>query len=453
MINKIVNPLRDPIYGDLFKIAIPVALQNLVISSLSFVDTLMIGQLGEVEIAAVGIGNQLFFLYTLLLFGIGSASSIFASQFWGKKDVLNIRHTSGLGVMLGLIGALPFTFFSLLIPETLVGIFSTDPQVIELGSEYIRIVAVSYLFSAIVITMSQVQRSLERANLPFIVSVCALGLNTFLNYLLIFGKAGFPALGVKGAALATAFARGVECILLILIIYNSKENPAAGRFRDLFGFSAGFMKRFMKTASPVIINEFFWALGMTVFKIVFGRMGTSALASVNIAEAVMNLMFVALMGSATGTSVLTGKKIGEGDYTGAKNNGRKFIQLAITEAVIIAVVCALLSGLLPRGFNVPEEIKRSASRIILIFAVFLPFKSFNLHTIVGVFRGGGDTLFAAIAEISGVWCVGVVLALFTGIRLGLPIHIVYAFISLEEVSKTILCAWRLRSGKWVHDLT
>ena len=453
LLKRITDPFNETIFRDLFRIAAPVALQNLVISSLSFVDTLMIGQLGEQEIAAVGIGNQLFFLYMLLLFGIGSASGIFVSQFWGKKDYASIRRTSGLSMALGLIGALPFTAASLFLPEHLVGIFSTDGEVIALGAEYTRVVGVSYLFSGIVITMSQVQRSVERAGLPFIVSVISLGTNTLLNYLLIFGKAGLPMLGVKGAAIATAIARGLECVLLLLIIYGKGDNPAAGRFRELLGFTRTFFRSFMKTAAPVILNELFWALGMTVFKVVYGRIGTSALASINIAEAVTNLMFVVLIGSSTGTSVLTGKKIGEGDFSGARNNGRKFVRLAILESILVAIVCIILSPLLPRGFNVPEEIKQTAGRLIFIFAVFLPFKSFNLHTIVGVFRGGGDTLFAAVTEISGVWFVGVVLALVTGIWLGLPIHIVYIFVNLEEVVKSLVCLPRLRSGKWVHDLT
>ncbi|MDC7226112.1 MAG: MATE family efflux transporter [Spirochaetales bacterium] len=453
MFNKNRNPLKNEIYISLFKIAAPVALQNLIISSLSFVDTLMIGQLGEVEIAAVGIGNQLFFLYTLLLFGIGSASGIFVSQFWGKKDYASIRKTSGLSVLLGLAGALPFSFLSLIIPEKLVGIFSTDREVIRLGADYVSVVAVSYLFSAVVITMSQVQRSIEKANLPFIVSAVSLGMNTLLNWLLIFGKAGFPALGVSGAAIATAVARGVECILLIVLIYNGRENPAAGTFREMTGFSADFLKRFIKTASPVIINELFWALGMTVFKVVYGRMGTSALASVNIAEAVMNLMFVAMIGSSTGTAVLTGKKIGEGDYDGARRNGRSFIKFALIEGIVIALICAAFSGILPRGFNVDDSLKQSASIIILIFSAFLPFKSFNIHSIVGIFRGGGDTLFAAVTEIAGVWGVGVVLAFITGIYLELPVYIVYAFVSLEEVVKSVICMMRVRSEKWVHDLT
>ncbi len=445
--------LKDSIYRNLFKIAAPVALQNLVISSLSFVDTLMIGQLGEVEIAAVGIGNQLFFLYTLLLFGIGSASGVFVSQFWGKKDYGNIQRTAGLSISLGFIGALPFALLSFLIPRQIVSIFSTDSVVIELGAEYLKFVAISYLFSSVTITMSQIQRSIERAGVPFVVSVVSLGLNTLLNYLFIFGKAGFPALGVKGVALATTIARAAECLLIIIVVFKSGTNPAAGKLREMFGFSSEFLKKFMKTASPVIVNELFWALGMTVFKIVYGRMGTSALASVNIAEAVMNLMFVALIGSATGTAVLTGKTIGEGDYSAARRNGIKFIRLAVIEGVVIAAAGALLSGVLPGPFNVSDELKHSASLIILIFSGFLPFKSFNLHTIVGIFRGGGDTLYAALIEISGVWGVGVVLAFVTGIYLDFPIYFVYAFVSLEEVFKAVFNTLRVKSGKWVHDLT
>lgn len=445
--------IKNSIYRDLYKIAAPVALHNLVISSLSFVDTLMIGQLGGVEIAAVGIGNQLFFLYMLLLFGIGSASGVFISQYWGKKDYRNIKRTTGLSISLGIIGALPFAVCSFLIPEQLIKVFSTDPEVIRLGADYLRVIAVSYLFSAVTITMAQVQRSLERANLPFIVSAAALGLNTVLNYLFIFGKAGFPALGVKGVGIATAISRAVEGFLIILIVYLSRENPAAGRVNELLDFSISFLRKFTKTAWPVIVNELLWALGMTVFKVVYGRMGTDALAAVNIAESVMNLMFVALIGSATGASVLTGKKIGEGNFKEARANGRIFIRLSIAEGIIIALLAVSFSWILPEGFNVADELKRSATRIILMFAFFLPFKSYNLHTIVGIFRGGGDTFAAALIEFAGVWGVGVTLAFVSGLWLGLPVYSVYAFVSLEEVVKSVLNTIRFRSGKWLHDLT
>ncbi|MBI9107138.1 MAG: MATE family efflux transporter [Spirochaetales bacterium] len=450
---NLINQFRDPVYSGLFKIAAPVALHNLVISSLSFVDTFMIGQLGEVEIAAVGIGNQLFFLYTLLLFGIGSSCGVFISQFWGRKNIEKIRETTGLSIILGLAASLPFGALSLLIPEKIVGIFSTDADVIALGADYLKVVAVSYLFTAVTITMAQVQRSLERARLPLYVSLVSLGLNTILNYLFIFGKAGFPAWGVKGVALATAVSRLVECIVMLLLVYTNKNNPAAGSLREMTRFTRAFIKKFLITASPVIINEIFWALGMTVFKIVYGRMGTSSLAAVNIAEAVMNLMFVALIGSATGAAILTGKKIGEGDYKTAERNGRKIVKLAIAEGVIIGIITLALSGILPSGFNVSDGLKGEAAKIIIIFSLFLPFKSFNIHTIVGIFRGGGDTLYAALVEIFGVWGVGVTLAFFTGLYLGLPVYLVYLFVSLEEVVKSVFTAARVISGKWVHDLT
>ena len=447
------NYFKDPVYANLLKIAGPVALHNLIISSLSFVDTFMIGQLGEVEIAAVGIGNQLFFLYTLLLFGIGSSCGIFVSQFWGKKDIGRIRQTTGLSLILGLAGSIPFCLVSFFIPEHLVGIFSTDAEVIALGADYLKVVSISYLFSAVTITMAQVQRSLERAKLPLYVSLISLGTNTILNYLFIFGKAGFPAWGVGGVALATTIARFIECVIMLVLVYTNKDNPAAGSLREMTAFTREFLRKFLRTAAPVLINEIFWALGMTVFKIVYGRMGTSSLAAVNIAEAVMNLMFVAFIGSATGAAVLTGKKIGEGEYRIAKENGRKFVRLSILEGVIIAIITMLLSRILPSGFNVSDALKSDAAKIIFIFAIFIPFKSFNIHTIVGIFRGGGDTLYAAVVEIFGVWGIGVTLAFFTGLYLGLPIYVVYFFVCFEEVAKFIFTLTRVISGKWLHDLT
>ena len=451
--NRLSSFLSDPVFKSLFSIAGPVALHNLVMSSLSFVDTFMIGQLGEVEIAAVGIGNQLFFLYTLLLYGIGSSCGIFVSQYWGKKDQAGIRKTAGLSMLLGLAGSVPFGLVSFLIPEQLVGVFSEDAQVIALGAVYLKVVAVSYVFSAVSITMAQVQRSLERARLPLYVSLISLGVNSVLNYLFIFGAAGFPAWGVKGVALATTIARLLECIIMLLLVYAGKSNPAAGRFSELFNFGGGFIRRFVRTASPVILNEVFWALGMTVFKIVYGRMGTSELAAVNIAEAVINLMFVAFIGSATGAAVLTGKRIGEGRYDEAKSSGRKFARFSLFEGIAVGILSLALSGILPSGFNVDGLIKQNATYIIIVFAFFLPIKSFNIHTIVGVFRGGGDTLFAALVEIFGVWAVGVPLAFLSGLYFGFPIFIVYIFVSMEEIVKFFFTTRRMISGKWLHDLT
>ncbi|MDC7127403.1 MAG: MATE family efflux transporter [Spirochaetales bacterium] len=445
--------LNRTLYTELFKIALPVALNNLVISSLSFVDTLMIGQLGEVEIAAVGIGNQLFFLYTLLLFGIGSASGIFVSQFWGKKDYSKIKKTSGLSVCLGLVAASPFVICSLLIPEQIVSVFTKDDKVIVLGAEYIKTVGISYIFSSVSITMAQVQRSLERPMLPFLVSLIALGLNTTLNYFFIFGKAGFPMLGVKGVALATTISRFVECVVMLILIYKGKENPAAGSFRELFGFKVDFLKKFAVTAAPVILNEMFWALGMTVYKIVYGRMGTESLASVNIAESITNLLFIVIMGSATASAVLTGKKIGQGDYTSARKNGGKFLKLSLLEGIVVAFIGIAFSNILPNGFNVSPELKNNARLIIIVFSLYMPFKAFNTHTIVGILRGGGDTLFAAVIEIAGVWGVGVVLAVLTGLVFNFQIHIVYSFVCIEEVVKAIITLIRFKTGKWVHDLT
>jgi Na+-driven multidrug efflux pump len=151
--------------------------------------------------------------------------------------------------------------------------------------------------------------------------------------------------------------------------------------------------------------------------------------------------------------VLTGKKIGEGDYKVARENGRKFVHLAVAEGIIIGLITMALSGILPSGFNVSDALKSDATKIIFIFGIFIPFKSFNIHTIVGIFRGGGDTLYAALVEILGVWGVGVTLAFFTGLYLGLPIYLVYLFVSLEEVMKFIFTTTRVASGKWLHDLT
>ena len=433
-------------------IAVPVALNNLLISSVSFVDTLMIGQLGATAISAVGIGNQVFFLFTLMMFGICSAASVFIAQFRGKKDPESVKKTVVVGLALSSASSLIFIFLSAAIPGKVMSLFTTDINVINAGIDYLVIAAVSYLFSSVTFSYGMMLRSIEKAKVPLFASAVSNCINIVLNYLLIFGIGIFPEMGIKGAALATTIARFTEAAILVITVYRNTKEIAVS-IDDIKNISSDFIKKYIIIAFPVVMNEILWASGMTMYKIVYGRMGTNALAAVSINETILQLMMVLFMGSANACVVVIGKSIGEGDLKKTLRYARDFHIIGAAAGVLTALLSVNAIFFIPRVFNVPEEVMKWTVHLILINAAYFPFKIFNIHNIVGIFRGGGDTKTAFYIEIISVWLVGVPVAFFTGFYLKLPVYLVFMFINIEEVFKALISIKRLLSGKWIHDLT
>ncbi len=261
-------------YSSMLKLAVPITIQQLISSSTNLLDVLMIGQLGETSIAALGLSNQIFFLLTLFLFGISSGSAIFTAQYWGKGDMVNMRKVMGIGLTLAFSVALFYTLIALIIPETILGLYTNDQAVIEIGSQYLRIVGFGYIFTAVSLTYMFVLRSTQNVRLPMTITIIALSSNIFLNYCLIFGNFGFPELGVQGAAIGTLIARIFEFILMIYFSYRFKT-AAAAKIQEL-RYSFSFFKQVLKTSMPAAINEVIWSLGITTYYAVYARIGTDA---------------------------------------------------------------------------------------------------------------------------------------------------------------------------------
>ncbi|MFL0248173.1 MATE family efflux transporter [Candidatus Clostridium stratigraminis] len=435
----------------LLRLAVPIVLQNLVLSSLNLVDTIIIGGLGERAIASVGLANQYFFLLNLLLFGITSGSSIFTAQYWGNKDIKNIKRVLGICIITGGLGALIFTIGGLLIPEQILGIFSKDRDVIVLGGQYLRIIAFSYIITSISFAYSFTLRSTGQVKIPMFVSVTALGINTVLNYALVYGYFGLPKMGVQGSALATLIARIVEMVLLLSVVYKTK-NVIAGRLKELLDLSADFIKNFFKVTIPVIMNESIWALGVTLYSVVYARMGTEVIASTNISSTIERITWVIFMGLGNACAVMIGNKIGEGDDKEAFIYAKRFIILGPSLAIIGGILVYFNSHFILSAYKVSPTVYNYAAKNLIVFSVFLWVKVFNFTTIVGILRSGGDTKFCLFLDTSGVWLIGVPLAFLGGLVWHLPVYWVYTLVFMEEVYKLILGLPRILSKKWINNL-
>lgn len=438
-------------YKTMIGISVPIALQNLVVSSINVADVFMIGKLGETSISALGLANQIMFLLILFLFGINSGGSIFMAQFWGKKDLKNMHKVLGLVLFISILCAFAFFLLTQFIPDLLIRVYTPEADVIRVGAQYLKIVGWSYILTAVSFVYSIQLRNIGKTSISLGASVLSLILNVSLNIILIFGYFGFPAMGVKGAAIATAIARTAECIFIVSYTYISKC-VLASSLKEMTAFNSEFVRRFLITSMPVVLNEMVWSLGITTYSMLYGRMGTSSLAAVNIAYSIDRILFVAIIGLCSACGVMVGNKIGENDNDNAYIFAVRFSHITVYVSIIISLlVLAIIKPLL--GFyNISPEVFTSTRNIIIVIAVILPFKGFNCSNIVGALRAGGDTNFCLKLDIFGVWGIGVPFAFIGAFYFHLPVYMVFLLATSEEIIKIIFVARRLVSKKWISNL-
>lgn len=439
-------------FRSLFTIAVPIMLQNLINSAVNMVDTVMVGRLGTAEIAAVGLGNQVFFLYNMILFGIGSGGAVFTAQFWGAKDLGGVRRTTGFSLVLAAAVAAVFTIASAAAPDLILSVYSRDPEVIRLGAVYLKTLSPSFAPFAVSFVFTLMMRSTEKVRLPIVATLVSLSLNVVLNYLLIFGVGPVPALGVQGAAIATVASRLVEMVVLVAVAY-ARSYPMAGSPRELFSLDLRFMRRFLVIAAPVILNELLWALGVTGQNVIFARTGTEAIAAFNITSTVSQLAWVFFIGVGNGAAVLIGMKIGAGSEQVARRYASLLVRFAPLSAAAIALLLIPLSWTLPVLFNVDAGVLAITDGMFVLLALSYPFRAFNMAMIIGVCRAGGDTIFSVVYDIVFMWFFALPLAAASSFLFGAPVWVVYLCLCLEEPLKMTLGFGRLKSGKWLRNVT
>lgn len=432
-------------------IAIPIALQNMLNTITNLVDTMMIGKLGATAIASVGLANKYFFVFSLFIFGICSGSSILAAQFWGRRDQENIRKVLGLAMLIAFLGSLLFFIPAFLNPRFVMAVFTNDVDSQVLGASYLAIACLTYPFIALSNVIVAMLRAIEKVRVPVITSLIAILINIILNALLIFGLCGFPRLGVAGAAIGTLAARITELALLLFVIFGKRSvfhaNP-----RTFFGWHPAFLRSFAVNATPVILNEFMWGLGTTLYSVAYGRMGNDAVAAITIATTIQDIVIVLWAGLSAATAVILGNQLGAGQLERAESDSLKFFTLSFAMSLFAMVLIYVIRWPIIGVYEITPAVAEDVSRCLIVFILFTIPKMYNYILIVGVLRSGGDTRMCLFLDTSGVWLIGVPLAFLGALVWKLPIYIVYALVLSEEVYKMLIGTWRYRQKKWVRNL-
>ena len=450
------NFYRDRDYfRQLFKLAVPIAIQQFVTASLNLVALILIGQLGENSVASVGLANQVWFLLNLLIFGVVSGTAIFIAQLWGKQDIPNIRRVVGISIKISLLGAIFFWIVAVFFPEGILGIYTSDPVVTEIGSQYLRIYGWSYLFYAMTSVFSAASRSTGNVKLPLVISTSALILDVILTIPFIFGWKfiGLPAMGVQGAAIAGLISRVLECTAILAFIYRDRLNPVAATIMDVLQLDLKFFAKVMKPVLPVILNEVLWSLGTTTYSIIYAHVGTIAIAAININMTIEQLAFVVFQGIGTATAIMVGNQIGKGDREKAFVYAGRSLSIQAFGAVIIGLIVHFLAGYILRFYKVDIEVINNARILINILSMGLWLKASNQVIIIGILRSGGDTKYSMVLDGLLIWFVGVPCSAAGAFIFGLPIYFVYALTFSEEIVKLSLGLRRYFSKKWINDMT
>lgn len=438
-------------FREVCAVAIPVALQSMLQSSFSMVDQIMIGQLGSVSIAAIGLAGKFSSIFSVIAAAVGTVAGIMISQYTGSGETDKADQSLSVNLLSAAVIALLFSLPCFLSPFRIMRLYCDDPETIAAAAGYLKIVAATFLPLAVTTCVSTMLRCTGYASLPLYSGIAAALLNTGLNYLLIFGRLGFPAMGVTGAGIATAAAGWANCLLTLAYFIHIRHKS-----RMRFHFSVRMEKmgarQYCGILFPILINEFLWSLGENVYASLYGHLGTDNCAAMTLTNPVQGLMIGALSGLSQAAGILIGKQLGKGNYEAALRQSRRLSLYALCGSLFLSVLLILCTPFYIAIYQVEPNVKATAAQILFVFALISPVKVQNMVVGGGILRSGGSTKLIMYIDIIGTWLFGVPLGLLGTFVLKLPIPYVYLLLSLEEVIRLAISFAVFKSRRWMNRL-
>ena len=446
-------------YRRLMKLSMPIVLQNLITFSLGLIDTFMVSQLGNTEMAAVTAANVPVFLLISIVFGVQSGLGILVSQYWGKQDMKSISRSIGVAAAAGVVVAALLAAVLFLWPVQIMDLLSNNHELSILGAPYLKLIGISYIFNMLSSVYASAQRSAENPSFGMKLFGASTLINTGLNYLLIFGKLGFPMLGIQGAAIATLCSR--ICEFLICVVYALRDKRIRMRWAAFFRPGWDMLRRFLKYASPVVLNEAGWGLGNSLLTVILGYTENSVeMLAANAVMGNLNRLFLVFcFGLGAATAVLIGKAIGEGR---SHSEVMALSQTLMGFAVLVGGTVGLAALILVPTLFVPVifplfklygESAAIATAIAVASFLALPLHAHSISSITGVLRAGGDVGWSTFLDLAPQWLACLPLTALAALVLKTGCWPIAIAMQAECIIKVPLCTWRINSGKWINDLT
>lgn len=454
MRNKILKKVwrKHTFLLTVLRIAVPVALQSMLQSSFSMIDQLMVGQLGSTAVAAVEVAGRPSFIYSVIVGAMASIAGIMIAQYLGMKDgdaadrSLSVNLVSVIGL------ALLSAAVCLLFPEAIVRIYTEDREILKTGTEYLKIIAWTYVPVGGASILSVMIRCMDKASYPLYSGIISAAANTLLNYVLIFGKFGFPALGVNGAAIASVASQAINVTIIVVMFANIRKQK-----RTPFSFSLNLGKKgymqYLFMLAPVVINEFLWSVGQNVNTFIYGHIGTQQLAAMSLTGPVQGLFIGALSGISQAAGILIGKRLGAGETDQAYREAGRLVWYGFAGSLVLSGILIVFHKPYTLFYNVEPEVRMTAGHLLVAFAVLAPVKVANMILGGGILRSGGKTAYLMFIDMVGTWLVGAPLGLITAFVFHMPIVWVYFILSQEEAVRLVITFLVFRQKKWMSSLS
>ncbi|MGN0905736.1 MAG: MATE family efflux transporter [Bullifex sp.] len=437
---------RKDFRKELLSLAVPVTLQGIFNASFNVIDQLMTGQLGSSSIAAIGLSGKFIGIFNVLVNTFAAVAGIIIAQAIGRKNSEDESKGYYTSFIFTFFLALVFTSLSLFMPGKIMGLYSADSEMISIAESYLRIYSGSFIAVAVTTMMSTYLRCIDRAKEPLYAGVTSMAANTVLNYVLIFGFGPIPALGVKGAALASVIAQVISMVILIACFMRFSRGM---NIRVKVYGTAREIRNFGIILLPLFISEFLWVMGENIYASIYGHLGTKACAAMTLLNPICSLVIGALTGVSAASGIIVGKYLGASDRERAYEAGGRLLGAGFAASLILSLAVAAVSPFYVKLFNVEEEVMITAVKIICVFALFAPVKVLNMILGSGILRSGGKTAYLMCIDIFGTWGVGVPLGLLSAFTFSLPIWWVYFILTTEECVRLVIGLAVFRTKRWM----
>lgn len=440
---------KHPFFTSVCQLAIPVALQSMLQSSFSIVDQIMIGQLGSVSIAGVGLAGKFASIFSVVVAAIGAVAGIMISQYLGQNNKREIRRSFYINLALSLGIAAVFTLLCAVSPHGIMRLYTQDSDTLSAAAEYLAIIAATFVPIAGATLLSTLFRCADRPKLPLYASVVSAVINTVVNYVLIFGKLGFAPMGAAGAAIATVLSQWVNYFIMLALLPKNAPLPARASDEEKTAFN---WAQYLAMLLPVLVCEAMWSVGENVYAAIYGHMGTQASAAMTLINPVQGLVIGALCGLSQAAGVIVGKRLGREEYDTAYAEAKRLMLYGAVGSLILSVTVVLISGVYVEIYQVEDAVKRLTQEILFAYALVAPFKVLNMILGGGIIRSGGKTKYVMAIDLIGTWVFGVPLGLISAFVFKLTIPYVYFILSLEECVRFAISCVVFRRRAWMRSI-